>query len=142
MAGGAKPITGRLPVKRTYKNYPDAILRQQAAMQSRDARLLGRGESSQGMGALPPLGTATDLMGPPTTSWGMEDVTIDDGFMEILKEMSPDLMEKYRQQDISGDPYAPRSAGRVGSQVRHPYGGAWDRPPLSMAPWLKKKRRV
>ena len=129
MAGGAKPITGRLPVKRTYRNYPDAILRQAAGIQSRGA----------------PPGTtvsATDLMGPPTTSWGFEDVTIDDGFMETLKEMSPDLMDKYRQEDIHGDPYAPRSAGRVGSQVRHPYGGAWDRPPLSMAPWLKKKRRA
>ena len=129
MAGGANPFTGSLPVKRTYKNYPDAILRQQASMQS------------QGPSGRYPV-SATDLMGPPTTSWGMEDVTIDDGFMETLKEMSPDLMEKYRKEDISGDPYAPRSAGRVGSQVRHPYGGAWDRPPLSMAPWLKKKRRA
>jgi len=138
MAGGAKPFTGRLPVKRTYQNYPDAILRQQA---------------KQNILATAPYGTtrvnpqavydeARSLAGPPTTSWGFEDVTIDDGFMETLKEMSPDLMEKYRQQDISGDPYAPRSAGRVGSQVRHPYGGAWDRPPLSMAPWLKKKRRA
>ena len=121
MAGGAGPITGILPVKRTYKNYPDAILRQAARTQTRGA----------------PPGTvvsATDLMGPPTSVMGKESISIDDGFMDALKDMSPDLMAKYEAEDV-----APKGAF-VGSKIPWSSGGDWVTPPPSMAPWLKKKR--
>jgi hypothetical protein len=119
MAGG--PITGTLPVKRTYKNYPDAILRKQASMQS------------QGPSGRYPV-SATNLMGPPTSVMGKESISIDDGFMDALKEMSPDLMAKYEAEDV-----APKGAF-VGSKIPWSSGGDWVTPPPSMAPWLKKKR--
>ena len=138
MAGGAGPIIGRVPVKRTFQNYPDAILRHQA---ERD--LLST--APHGTTRINPQAVydkARSLAGPPTSAMGTELVSIDDGFLDILKDMSPDLMAKHKEEEIYGDPYA-KPGRRVGSSgVSWANAGDWDTQAPSMAPWLRRKRRV